>query len=219
MAMLSSSSKLRLGIRSNASMFEEMGNPWDRDKDRPGYVPHKVTDVERELDKIRTEGGLPSLRHQAETLETYRTEADPEFDQFFANRAPLRFDRPPEVGKKIADDVQRKTTAILAQARNGRIAKKLQEVKPSMTPARPMQLQLASLARTHGHNGTKYSLYVKYEDGREEDLDRTGLKKAEKSFHRHKDRDDSVCVELWSYETGDLLMKYERKPEKPEKKG
>lgn len=214
MPIIASSSKLRLGLRSNASMFEDMGNPWDRERTKAPYVPQEQSETAKRTDKILTDAGKPGCRFPAEIREMYRVESNPEFDQLFCKRAPERFETPSEPVKVTINDIRRKTAAILAQARTQRLSRKINEIKESdVTPGRPMKLQLASLARTGGNNGTVYSVYIKYEDGKEEELDRRGLPKAEKSFYRHRDRKDTVCVELWSYETGEVLLKYDRKPD------
>lgn len=216
MAMAASGNTL--GIRSNAQMFEEMGNPWDRGREPVGYVDKPETPMARALDKILLDAGKPGNHFPAETRERYKTAPNPEFDALFAPKADKRFDLGSDKGRAIEASTQRKAAAILAAARMKKSGKSMKEVKEMATELRPVLQQLALHANTNGRTGVFYSIFVRYEDGTEEEFDRRGLVAAETSFKRYQARKDTVCVELWSYSSGDILHKYDRKPEPCPKK-
>lgn len=206
MAMLSKSSRLR-GVgprfRNNADVFAKTGNPWNGERRNIPAVVEPLTDLERMVDAKRRSLGMPSLHFAAETRERYRTSESPDFDYLFCDRANARRERAPEPRQVIETNPFRRGVAVKARANLAKYSKRTVKVDDTQAPVVTSAGEKAVSA--------EFSLYVKYTDGREEDLDRRGIKTAEKSFERYSRREDVEKVELWSYVTGECLQSYERK--------
>lgn len=205
MAMLSSKSSLKkLGpkFKTNADVFAKAGNPLNGQKRNIPAIIEPLTDLERMVDERRRQLGMPSLHYAAETRERYRTEETPEFDQYFCDRAKPRREAAPEARQQTEATPFRKVVG--AKARNNIARHSKQTVKVDAPPS-PVVTSAGEKS-----SPAEFSLYVKYEDGREAELDRRGRKTAEKSFDRYAARKDTVAVELWSYTTGECLKQYER---------
>lgn len=190
-------------VRTNADMFAEKGNPWNGKRRETPYVPTEITEYEREADRIRNRHGKPAGPSLAERALRHKTDENPEFDSYFCQMADRRDERRPETGRDVVRsyaDGAAKIHLKYMKRKPVRVA----EGKPDAPEPCPVVAK-----KVH----SVYSVYVKYEDGVEEEFDRNGETSAKKSFDRYASRSDTVEVELWSYETGEMLNRYERKPD------
>lgn len=197
---------MRPRMRTNADMFAEKGNPWNGKRRETPYVPTEITEYEREADRIRNRYGKPAGPSLAERGLRQKTDENPEFDRYFCQLAERRDEKRPEKGREIARGYADTAAKIHL--------KYMKRKEARGTPHFPDDHEVATnpVSKAKAVH-VAFSLFVRYEDGHEEEFDRNGEKSAKKSFDRYASRDDTVEVELWSYETGALLNRYERKPE------
>ncbi len=132
---------------------------------------------------------------------------NPDLDQFtHAKKALPRFDRGPETPIQPHSETpsyQQRMTNVLAKMHSG-----MQEHNHITVKDRPVQ----RLPNRKRNASAGYSVYVRMKDGTETEVDKTTEANAMKflAFKRKQDRVEAV--EVWSYESGEMLKKFERRP-------
>lgn len=192
-------------IQTNADLFARRGNPWNGKRREIPAAPVEITEYDRDIDRIRRRHDKTPLLYLSEKAEGYKSTENPEIDQYFCPKAAPHNESRPEVGYTVDRGYADKVAQIhlkYLKRKNGRNTPDIPEAFEPIGDTRPKPCKTKAA----------FSVYVKYSDGSEEEFDRNGEKAARRSFDRYVARKDTTEVELWSYDTGELLLRYEEKP-------
>lgn len=201
-------------MKTNASIFANRGNPWDREPRLPSPdKPPPLEGFERASRVIANRAAIlldrptdtRGLRAEKLTLEL----DDPEMDCFTkARKARVREALAPEKGRPArSQGLAQRLLNIKLQT--NRLMLGAKPAKVDDPPPSPQPLNLASTGQSNkGSKQSGFSIWAKRDTGEEIEVDRPTYRIAATSFRRAKARKDTVAVELWSYDTGELLMSY-----------
>lgn len=205
-------------IGSCADIFARRGDPWisAREADREYPLNRTIyADAEkdsfhesirkarlkRENDALREKMGL-STAHMA-PVRIATVEVNPDLDRFTqASKARERHD--------MGADKPRGKERTVAFARSANLNLKYgKKVAPIVQRQAPIRFSgIAAPSQKVTVRG--YYVYVLYSDGTETETDWLKYKLADVSFRKNKRKKDVVLVEVWDWETGKLLLSYER---------
>lgn len=213
-------------MKTLAGIFAEKGNPWDMEPraerkrlasaGQPmleGFERKARVILNRANKIVGNTSGIDTSRLLPPPIVPLEI---PEMDQFTkAERAKPHHERGPEKRgpqrpsnfKQKAANIKLQVTAMLNDAK----PKRIEEYVPPARRYEPVNKKDEMLIQQE-----EYSVYSKRDNGDEVEVDRKGYKNAVTSFHRARKRKDTVLVELWAYETGDCLMRYQARPKKKE---
>lgn len=205
-----------MSMKSNASIFEDRGNPWATAKDfeRTETVFEPLTDYERRLrlvsngvaHKLRRLGvDVPPPMPLQRPVGRLVDRGDPQFDQFAKAALAARHRELPSEFKPKTEMTERRRIAVAMAEMNAVLArKKLIKVKPS--PAKPQAPVVGKLAKSV----TGFTMWYRTADGEEEREYK--LRRIADVAFRHRIRNtETTEVELWSNSTGELLLRWKRK--------
>lgn len=205
------------GIRSNSSIFERRGDAWISEKDQDGTLLHRRADMTAHEVRLARITGKPAL------TEIISHRSDPDMDRwtkagFREERVELPSDAP--IKPKPDAPTQHRRLANIGRSLRKKTNARTVAVKSSKS-ALAMTAEANRRHEAEAENRIKrtvsgYSIFIRHSDGREEERDRATKPQADLLFARMRKDRSVVAVEIWSYTTGEMLARYERRALPPE---
>lgn len=205
-------------MSSVGQVFAEKGNPLITDRERLAEFPlslHRSADQGGLDDNAKTRARIrdqlkASLGVPTEKIQDFRPPQPahypmPDYDRYFA---PKPVAKPLPIEKPISTTETDVIAGLRRAANHRQSALKLFKPKGGeiSRPKVPHDSRLSPKTRPTG-----YSLYQRLSDGTETEQDLKSLTIAETLFRRRRKKRETVALELWSYDTGEMISCFKRK--------